>query len=126
LSRRKLHAGLVMVAGDDPDPALVARLRGVMDFVGPFSSCLAIGMVGYLVSGAFLSVLFYPGLALFAAIAQATAAIWRRELLTETLRARAADAPVPRQAAIALAPLWNRAPGEAEAEGAAAARGSAP
>jgi O-Antigen ligase len=92
LGRRKLQAGLAMAAGGDPDPAAVARLRASTEFLGPFASCLAIGMVGYLVCGAFLSVVFYPGLALFAAIAQASAAVWRRELLIEALRGRA-EAP---------------------------------
>ncbi len=101
LSRRRLNAGLAMVAEAASDPVEVARLRSTMDFVGPFSSCLAIGMIGYLVSGAFLSVLFYPGLALFAAIAQATAAVWRRELLTAAIRTRADQPPVPRRAEMA-------------------------
>lgn len=123
LGRKKMHAGLGMVLGDDPDPAALARLRSSMDFLGPFASCLAIGMVGYLVSGAFLSVLFYPGLALFAAIGQATAAIWRRELLTEALRARAA-APAPvHRAAIAALPRREWVPAGAAADPGPAAGG---
>jgi len=111
LSRRRLNAGMGMALGEDADPMAVARLRGTMDFLGPFSSCLAIGMIGYLVSGAFLSVLFYPGLALFAAIAQATAAIWRRELLTETLRTRGSIDHESRAAEIPLARRWDWVPG---------------
>jgi hypothetical protein len=115
LGRRKLQAGMAMVAGADPDPAAVARLRSSMDFLAPFASCLAIGMIGYLVSGAFLSVVFYPGLALFAAIGQASATIWRRELLTEATRARAAAAPAPvhRARITSIAPRWEWAPGGA-------------
>lgn len=107
LSRRRMNAGLAMALGEDADPMAVRRLRRTMDFLGPFSSCLAIGMIGYLVSGAFLSVLFYPGLALFAAIAQATAAVWRRELLTETLRRRASALSEPYAEEVALAPRWD-------------------
>jgi hypothetical protein len=68
-------------------------------------------MVGYLVGGAFLSVVFYPGLPLFAGIAAAAAAAWRRELLTEALRARS-EAP-PRLASITelpRRPSWEAAP----------------
>jgi O-antigen ligase len=119
LGRRKMNAGMGMVVGENPDPVVVARLRSSMDFLGPFSSCLAIGMIGYLVSGAFLSVVFYPGLALFAAVAQAAATVWRRELLTEALRARAA-APAPRPDVAAI-PAWDWAPGSA-----AAAEGALP
>jgi hypothetical protein len=116
LGRRKLQAGMAMALGNDPDPAALARLRASTDFLAPFASCLAIGMIGYLVGGAFLSVVFYPGLALFAAIAQASAAVWRRELLTEALRGRA-ESP-PRMASIAELPrrrAWEEAPAPAGA-----------
>ena len=125
LSRSKLQAGMVLAAGDDPDPAALARLRPAVDFLGPFASCLMIGMLGYLVSGAFLSVLFYPGLALFAAIAQATSAVWRRELLTETLRARMA-VPAPfHRARIASIPErdWAAVPQGAMTNGGLASEG---
>lgn len=119
LSRRKLQAGMAMAIGSDPDPAALARLRASTDFLGPFASCLAIGMVGYLVGGAFLSVVFYPGLALFAAIAQASAAVWRRDLLIESIRGRA-EAP-PRMAIISELPRrrdWEGAPAGAASFGA--------
>ena len=120
LGRSKLVAGMALAAGDDPDPVVLARLRATTDFLGPFASCLIIGMIGYLVSGAFLSVIFYPGLALFAAIAQASAAVWRREMLTEIARARAVQARTPAWGAEALhaphapqAPRWDWVPGAA-------------
>jgi hypothetical protein len=120
LGRRKLQAGMALAVGNDPDPAALARLRSSTDFLGPFASCLAIGMIGYLVGGAFLSVLYYPGLALFAAIGQAAAAVWRRELLTEVLRTRS-EAP-PRLASISELPRrWDweeeHAPAGAAASG---------
>jgi predicted lipid-binding transport protein (Tim44 family) len=111
---------MALAVGNDPDPAALARLRSSTDFLGPFASCLAIGMIGYLVGGAFLSVLYYPGLALFAAIGQAAAAVWRRELLTEVLRTRS-EAP-PRLASISELPRrWDweeeHAPAGAAASG---------
>lgn len=96
LGRRRLQTEWVLAAAANPGAGALARLRTSMDFLGPFGACLLIGMVGYLVSGAFLSVLFYPGLALFAAIAQSAAAVWRRDLLAALgARASARDASVP-------------------------------
>lgn len=98
LRRRRLQAGAVLALGNDPDPAALARLRADLEFTASFSSCLAIGIAGYLVSGAFLSVLYYPGLALFAALAQATGSAWRLRLLTASMESSPAEAPAPRLA----------------------------
>lgn len=123
LGRRKLQAGLALAAGGDPDPAALARMRASADFLGPFASCLAIGMIGYLVGGAFLSVVFYPGLALFAAVGAAAAAVWRRELLMEALQNRSV-AP-PRLATVTELP-GRRGREDLEAAGAWPASGASP
>ena len=52
-----------------------------VQYLRHFAAALAIGIVGYLISGAFLSVLFYPGIAFFAALVQATGSVWRTRLL---------------------------------------------
>lgn len=98
LRPRRLQAGAALALGDNPDPGAVARLRSDLEFTAPFGACLAIGIAGYLVSGAFLSVLYYPGLALFAALAQASASAWRLRLLTASLEAEPAPEPAPRLA----------------------------
>jgi O-antigen ligase len=64
-----------------PDPLDLHRVRRDQIFMRNFCASLAIGVIGYLVCGAFLSVLFYPGLALYAALVQATGEVWRNETL---------------------------------------------
>ena len=98
LRLNRLQAGAAWALGGDPDPRALARLRSDLEFTGSFSACLGIGIAGYLVSGAFLSVLYYPGLALFAALAQATASAWRLRLITASLEAAPAPEPAPRLA----------------------------
>ena len=71
LRRNRLEAGATMVLGDDPDPRDARDMALLIRKLRYFAAALAIGIVGYLVCGAFLSVLFYPGIALFAALAQA-------------------------------------------------------
>jgi hypothetical protein len=85
--RLNAEAGLVLAA--DPEPRTLVRLRADMLFMRSFVPALAIGIVGYLVCGAFLSVLYYPGLPLFAALVQASREAWRNELV---LAAAASDA----------------------------------
>lgn len=76
--RIRVDAGRILSA--DPDPAVARKLRADILFIRDFSAALAIGIMGYLVSGAFLSVLFYPGLPLFAALVQAAVEAWRTEM----------------------------------------------
>lgn len=76
--RLNVDAGRLLSA--DPEPAVVSKLRSDLLFMRAFVPCLAIGIVGYLVCGAFLSVLYYPGLPLFAALAQAAVEAWRTEM----------------------------------------------
>ena len=130
IRKSRMRAGAAMALGSDPDPRILGRLKGDMDFLGSFGPCVAIAIIGYLVCGAFLSVLYYPGLALFAALAQATAAVWRRELLLATLQAAPAAEPapvhsvipmhVPRSRATGSRADWNRLSGAALPGGTAA------
>ena len=73
----------------DPHPLILVKLRSDQLFMRNFTASLAIGILGYLLCGAFLSVLYYPGLALFAALVQASEEAWR----TEVLLAAAANRP---------------------------------
>ena len=121
LSRRRLRSGAAMALGENPRPEALARIRTDMEFLGTFAPCVAIAIVGYLVCGAFLSVLYYPGLALFAALAQATGAVWRRELVLVSLQSIPAPKPEPAHAVIPMhvprprtaagADAWEWAPG---------------
>jgi O-antigen ligase len=97
LRRNRLEAGARMVLGDDPDPRDARDMALIIRRLRYFAAALAIGMVGYLVCGAFLSVLFYPGIALFAALGQAAGRVWRTELLVASLspQADASPAAVP-------------------------------
>jgi hypothetical protein len=79
-----------MVLGADPDPRAARALGGIIRRMRYFAAALAIGITGYLVSGGFLSVLFYPGLALFAALSQAAGKAWRTELLAAAASSGAA------------------------------------
>lgn len=96
----RLERGAALVLGPDPDPGALRRMAGNIRFIRHFSACLAIGIAGYLVSGGFLSVLFYPGMALFAALAQASGRVWRTELLITAVQSQAAanDADDPAEA----------------------------
>jgi O-antigen ligase len=89
LRGRRLEAGARMSMAGGTDPAVMQRMTAAIRYLRHFSACLAIGILGYLVSGGFLSVLFYPGLALFAALAQASGRVWRTELLVASLQSRA-------------------------------------
>jgi hypothetical protein len=88
----RIHADAGRLLSADPDPAMVRKLRADILFMRDYSAALAIGIVGYLVSGAFLSVLFYPGLPLFAALVQAAVEAWRTEMtLAAAVAGRGAD-----------------------------------
>jgi hypothetical protein len=87
--RLNAEAGLVLAS--DPDPRSLGRLRKDLLFMRSFVPALAIGIVGYLVCGAFLSVLYYPGLPLFAALVQASREAWRNELILAAAAARDAS-----------------------------------
>jgi O-antigen ligase len=82
----RLERGAAMALSGPADPMNVKRMTDNIRFLRYFAACLVIGIAGYLVCGAFLSVLFYPGLALFAALAQASGRVWRMELLVASLR----------------------------------------
>jgi O-antigen ligase len=108
LRRVRLEAGARMALGDDPDPFAARDMARIIRRVRYFAAALAIGMVGYLVCGAFLSELFYPGIALFAALAQGAGRVWRTELLVASLTAREAEtgpAPVPARPGPRLRPV---------------------
>lgn len=87
----RLERGARLVMAREPDPRAARRMGMNILYLRNFCACLVIGIVGYLVSGAFLSVLFYPGLALFAALAQATGRVWRTELLVTAARTQMAE-----------------------------------
>jgi hypothetical protein len=76
-ARLDADAGRILLA--DPDPRVVRKLRADLVFMRSFVPSVAIGIAGFLVCGAFLSVLYYPGLPLFAALAQAAREAWRTE-----------------------------------------------
>jgi O-antigen ligase len=93
-ARLDADAGRVLAA--DPDPAVLRKLRADSVFMRNFVPSLAIGIVGYMVCGAFLSVLYYPGFPLFAALVQAAVEAWRNETaLAAAVSAPRAPAPAP-------------------------------
>lgn len=92
----RMQRGVRLLLASDPDPGALRRLTLGVNYLRYFSACLVIGIVGYLVSGAFLSVLFYPGLPLFAALAQAAGRVWRTELLVAALQSESTPAGAER------------------------------
>jgi O-antigen ligase len=92
LRQARLEQGARMVLGSDPEPDLMRGMSLNIRFLRYFSAALAIGIAGYLVSGGFLSVLFYPGMALFAALSQASGRVWRTEMLVAAVQVRNAIA----------------------------------
>lgn len=111
LRRVRLETGAAMVLGDDPDPSAARDMALIIRRVRYFAAALAIGMAGYLVCGAFLSVLFYPGIALFAALAQGAGRAWRTELLVASLSARETEAESGPAPLPLLPPLQQGRPG---------------
>jgi O-antigen ligase len=85
----RLNQDLAMAMPENPDPSVLRKMRADSLFMRNFVASLTIGILGYLVCGAFLSVLYYPGLALFAALVQASEEAWR----TETVLAAALRRP---------------------------------
>lgn len=84
LSPSRLRQDAALIMPEDPDPALLRRFRSDQIFMRNFCASLAIGIIGYLVCGAFLSVLFYPGLAIFAGLVQGTREAWQNEIRLAT------------------------------------------
>ncbi len=84
-SKLQREAGMAYGSGTGPltgpDPSEMRRISEDIQYMRHFAAALAIGIVGYLISGAFLSVLFYPGIVFFAAMVQATGSIWRTRIL---------------------------------------------
>ncbi|HKP97268.1 MAG TPA: O-antigen ligase family protein [Fibrobacteria bacterium] len=103
----RLERGAALVLDPSGDPAALARMAGAIRSLRHFSACLAIGIAGYLVSGGFLSVLFYPGLALFAALAQASGRVWRMELLVAAVRSQSAAPAASGSAAERALPAYG-------------------
>ena len=79
-SRLDADVGRVLAAGAEPDPLVLRKLRADSVFMRNFAPSLAIGIAGFLICGAFLSVLYYPGFPLFAALVQAAREAWRNEM----------------------------------------------
>src|SRR5690606_23901094 len=52
----RMQRGVRLLLASDPDPGALRRLTLGVNYLRYFSACLVIGIVGYLVSGAFLSV----------------------------------------------------------------------
>ncbi|MDB6036074.1 MAG: putative O-antigen polymerase, partial [Verrucomicrobiales bacterium] len=81
LSRKKLdrHAGVVMSAlkGRQSD---LAQFIGNKAMVNTFANALLISVIGFLLSSAFLSVLFYPQLFVIAALAHVLKRCWESEI----------------------------------------------
>jgi O-antigen ligase len=78
-ARLDADAGRILAAAAEADPSVLRKLRADLVFMRNFVPCLAIGIIGFLVCGAFLSVLYYPGLPLFAALVQAAREAWKTE-----------------------------------------------
>ena len=76
----RLNADAGATLSSDPDPHVLLKMRADLLFMRNFVPAVTIGIIGYLVCGAFLSVLYYPGLPLFAALAQAAVEAWRTEM----------------------------------------------
>lgn len=81
LRGEKLQREAAMSYGSGTDPSGMRQIGEDVQYLRHFAAALTIGIVGYLISGAFLSVLFYPGIAFFAALVQATGSVWRTRLL---------------------------------------------
>lgn len=99
----RLEGGAALAISGSEDPHLAGRMAGNVRYLRHFSACLTIGIIGYLVSGGFLSVLYYPGLPLFAALALAAGRTWRLELL---LAAAETQSAAPALEAAGMEPAW--------------------
>lgn len=83
----QLQREAAIAYGSGTDPSEMRRIGEDILYLRHFAAALTIGIIGYLISGGFLSVLFYPGIMFFAALVQATSSIWRTRLLILYLKA---------------------------------------
>jgi O-antigen ligase len=63
------------------NPVFLKRFESGRAFLGSFATAQMIAVIGYLCSGAFLSVLFYAELFALSAFAQASRNAWQREII---------------------------------------------
>jgi O-antigen ligase len=108
-NRLRREAGLAMAGVTDP--RMIREIQERQKFFSNFGLALGIGLLGFLVSGTFLSVLYYPQFCTFACLLQASKESWRRELALFTvlgLRAENRGRATPSQAwALASGTLGN-------------------
>jgi hypothetical protein len=79
-SRLNRESGILLMHARG-DPLLVRDLQRRKVFFGTFSLAVAVGLCGFLLSGTFLSVVFYPQLFALGALAQAARTCWSNDLM---------------------------------------------
>ncbi len=79
-SRLNREAG-ILIAKAASDPIVIRDIQRERMFFGIFSLAVGIGLVGFLLSGTFLSVVFYPQLFALGALAQAVRTCWDNDLM---------------------------------------------
>ena len=78
------------------NPLFVKELDERQKFFSNFGMAVGIGLLGFMASGAFLSVLFYPMFTTFACIIQATRDTWDRDLhILKIVKPQKDSVPVP-------------------------------
>ncbi len=78
---KKLFSQMAACLTPESHPFTTARLHENSRFLHQFTLSLGLGIAGYLASGAFISVLYYPGLYFFAAFVQAAEQAWKNDLI---------------------------------------------
>lgn len=92
----RLDSQLAGVMGGRPSAATLPHALELQAQVKAACISLAICLLGFMLAGAFLSVLFYPMIYIFAALAQATKNVWDQELITlSVLKGKAPQPPAP-------------------------------
>ncbi len=103
--RLKREAAIAIAQGLNPD--FIRQIEERRKFLANFALSLGVGLVGFVASGSFLSVLYYPMLGSFACLLQASKETWERDLRIFkilTQRERANPAAVPMAAASSIPP----------------------
>lgn len=81
IRKTALDRQLTAAMGAVPDPETLVYATRARDRIQLFGTCSVICLLGYSLSGAFLSVLFYPMLYFFGALILAARTSWERELV---------------------------------------------
>jgi O-antigen ligase len=104
----RLDSQLAAIIGNRPDSAVMPHALELLNQVKAACISLAICLLGFMLAGAFLSVLFYPMIYIFGALAQATKNVWDQELIILNLTKGKAAPP-----AAGIAPAAPAAPAPA-------------